>query len=264
MARIFPGMDPYLEHPDVWPGFHNRLVVYITNHLQPLLRPRYIAVVEGRVYLASPEREVIPDIRIQPTQAQPVTPQATTAVLEADAPELLQVPIWEQTEGFVTILDKRSGKRVVTVIEVVSPTNKYAGRGREAYLEKQRDVLASKAHLVEIDLLRHGPHVLAVPEPAVRMRYQYDYLISVSRAAGVRDQYELYPRLLRQPLPRIRVPLADGDPDVTLDLQSVLATAYDDANYRELLDYHTPCVPPLPAADQAWADELIRAASVPG
>src|SRR5205823_3516333 len=108
------------------------------------------------------------------------------------------------------------------------------------------------------------PHVLAVPEAVARMHHQYDYLISVNRAAGTRDQFELYPRLLRQALPRIRIPLAAPDPDVPLDLQAVVAAVYEAGDYRELLDYTVPCIPPLPVADQAWADELIRAAQPGG
>lgn len=46
MSMIFPGMDPYLEVPELWPGVHNILIVNILNYLTPLLRPRYIAAVE--------------------------------------------------------------------------------------------------------------------------------------------------------------------------------------------------------------------------
>jgi hypothetical protein len=70
----------------------------------------------------------------------------------------------------------------------------------------------------------------------------------------------VYPRQLRQRLPRIGVPLADGDPDAVLDVQAVLAQTYEAGSYRERLRYDRPCVPSLPAEDQAWADELIRTA----
>src|SRR5438309_1293272 len=70
----------------------------------------------------------------------------------------------EIRQGYLEIREV-SGGRVVTVIEVVSPANKAAGsRVHQTYLRKQADVLASDANLVEIDLLRRGTHVLAVPE----------------------------------------------------------------------------------------------------
>jgi hypothetical protein len=157
-------------------------------------------------------------------------------------------------------LDRQSGKNVVTVIEVVSPTNKYAGPGRDSYQTKQREVMSSTAHLVEIDLLRTGPHVLTVPEWAARGRGPYDYLVSVNRAAGVRGRYEIYRRTLRNRLPKIHIPLAEGDPDVILDLQAVLSQTYDAGSYADLLTYDAPCRPALSPDDQAWANEVIRTA----
>ena len=64
MEMIFPGMDPFLENPLIWSGFHNALLVYIRDQLQPQLRPRYIAAVEDRVFLEVPPRSVIPDVWI--------------------------------------------------------------------------------------------------------------------------------------------------------------------------------------------------------
>src|SRR5262249_9200122 len=151
-------------------------------------------------------------------------------------------------------LDRASGQKVVTVIEVVGPTNKYAGPGRESYKAKQQEVLASDVHLVEIDLWRKGPHVLAIPESTARRRAgDYDYLSCVNRAPEVRNRYELYPAQLRNKLPRILIPLAAGDPDVKLEIQIVLAQNYDDGCYRDRIDYSKPCVPRLSADDQAWA-----------
>jgi hypothetical protein len=46
--------------------------------------------------------------------------------------------------------------------------------------------------------------------------------------------------------------------DVVLGLQAVLPQTYESGNYRERLRYDRPCVAPLPAENQAWADELIR------
>jgi hypothetical protein len=258
MTTIFPGMDPYLEDPQIWPGVHAAMVVYIRDHLQPLLRPRYIAAVEERVFVEGPDRDIIPDLWLK--RNCPGEEGATAAVAEADAPVVVQVSPLEVHEAYVTILDRQSGQRVITVIEVVSPTNKFAGPGQVSYLAKQREVLRSETHLVEIDLLRAGPHVLAVAEWAARGRGAYDYLVCVNRAQGARDHYELYPRALRERLPRIRLPLAGGDPDVTLDVQAVLTQTYDSGSYRDRLDYDAPCHPSLAANDQAWATQRIQEA----
>ncbi|MDR3635824.1 MAG: DUF4058 family protein [Isosphaeraceae bacterium] len=259
MSMIFPGMDPYLEDPAVWPGVHSRMVVYLADYLQPRLQPRYIAAVEERVFVEETRRDMIPDVVLK--RRRPGKPQGRVAVLEGNMPEVIRVSGLEIHESYVTILDRHSGQKIVTVIELVSPTNKYAGAGRDSYVAKQRDVLGSEAHLVEIDLLRAGPHVLTIPEWAARGRGPYDYLVCVNRAVGLRDEYEVYRQSLRVPLTSVRVPLADGDPDAMLDIQAVLSQVYDAGFYRDLLAYDRPCVPPLPPADQAWADERIRAAT---
>jgi hypothetical protein len=258
MSMIFPGMDPYLEEAELWPGFHASLIVYIRNQLQPLLRPRYVASIEERVYLEGPDRQIIPDIRVH--QQRPNASRTAVAAAPGVLPIRVRVPPLDVHETYVAVLDLRDSQRVVTVLEVVSPTNKYAGPGRRSYRAKQREVLRGSPHLVEIDLLRAGPHVLAVPESAARSRADYDYLVCVNRAREPRDEYELYPCRLRDRLPPIGIPLAGSDPDVALDLQAVAAQGYEDGAYAERLSYDRPCVPALRAEDQAWADQLIAQA----
>jgi hypothetical protein len=252
-------MDPYLEDPALFPGIHGPMLVYLRDQLRPLIQPRYLASVGERVYVESPldrPRAILPDVWLRETPRGGKLAHAGVAVL--DEPLVVEAPDVEIHEPYVEILDHESGMQVVTVIELVSPSNKYAGPGREAYQAKQREVLQSLTHLVEIDLLRYGPHVLAVPEALVRGRFQYDYLTSVNRAARGRKRHEVYPRTVRQPLPHVRIPLAGDDPDVPLDLRAALEQAYEAGSYSDRIDYRAPCAPPLSAEDQEWADELLR------
>ena len=255
MSMIFPGMDPYLEDSQLWPGVHNALVVYLRDQLQPLLRPRYVAAVEERVFVEGPNREIIPDVWLK--QIPRPERMASVAVAEADEPVVVQVPDLEIHESYIDILDRKSDQRVVTVIEVVSPSNKYPGPGRDSYRSKQSEVLGSTAHLVEIDLLRTGQHVVAVPERVARNHGPYDYLVCVNRAESRRDLFDLYPRRLEDRLPRIRIPLADDDADVPLDVQAAVAKVHDAGSYRDRIDYNSPCLPPLEAGKQEWANRLL-------
>jgi hypothetical protein len=255
---IFPGMDPYLEDPRLWKGFHTSLMVYLRDYLQPQLKPRFVAAVEERVYLQGADREVSPDVWVRRTRHAKA--RGAVALLEPDAPVIIQVSTQEIHERYVTILDPQSGQRVVTVIEVVSPTNKELGEGRQLYLQKEKEVRASDANLVEIDLLRTGPHAVAVPESHARRKAEYDYLISVNRAQVRRDTFEVYPCSLRKPLPRVRIPLVPTVPDVVLDLQAVVTQTYEKGAYHDRIDYHKPCHPSLSSADQAWANQLIKSA----
>jgi hypothetical protein len=66
------------------------------------------------------------------------------------------------------------------------------------------------------------------------------------------------PVTVRQRLPRIRVPLAAEDPDLTLDLQPILDRCYDAGPYVRRIDYRRDPPVPLSASDAAWADTLLR------
>jgi hypothetical protein len=130
MSMIFPGMDPYLEDPRIWPGVHSRFIVYLADQLQPLIRPRYIAAVEERVFVQGPDqREIIPDAWLKRHRPEENL-AASTAVLDVDTPVVMQVPELEIHESYIEILDRESEQRVVTVIELLNPTNKFPGAGQ--------------------------------------------------------------------------------------------------------------------------------------
>ena len=82
----------------------------------------------------------------------------------------------------------------------------------------------------------------------------YDYLVCISRWPW-RNRFELYPRRLRERLPRIKIPLADPDPDVPLDIQAAFEQVSWDGRYIWRVRYDEPCEPPLAPADQQWANE---------
>jgi hypothetical protein len=256
MKTRFPGMDPYLEHPVLWEGVHARLIVTIANQLQPKLDPRYITSIEERVFIEGPERRV-PDVWI------PKAPDAGIATSPtgsgSDMAVIVEVEDLEIHETRVEILDAYDAMKLVAMIEVISPTtNKAAGPGRASYEAKQRETLATECHLIEIDLLHTGRHVVCVPEWRVGLLQPFDSLCCVSRWPQ-RNRFELYPRRLRERLPRLGIPLADGDPDVTLDLQAALEQVHVEGRYGRRVRYDRPCEPPLTADDQAWAAECIAA-----
>lgn len=258
MNGPFPGMDPWLEESGVWVGVHPRLLIYIADSLQPLLGNRYVAAVEERVYLARVERLIVPDVMVRRAGFED-RGVATAAVAELDDAVLIEVGEVETHERFIEIRDLRTGEQVVTVVEVVSPSNKRSGIGREQYLTKQRDVLSSAASLVEIDLLRGGTHLLAVSEIDARQVKDYDYLVSISNAGDHRKRFRVYPRTIRERLPKILVPLQADDPSVPLDIQAALDRLYEIGIYADRMDYSKPCYPRLRPDDEAWAQERIRA-----
>jgi Protein of unknown function (DUF4058) len=252
MNTPFPGMDPYLEHPALWPAVHARLIIWLAHQLIPLLRPRYVVSVEDRVFLEEGGQQRISDLWVQ--QVRNGGGRISVAGLEVASPVVIEVEELEVREHFIEILDRYQDLKVVTVIEVVSPSNKKPGPGRKAYLAKQAEVLGAECHLVELDLLRRGRHVLRIPKRRARAAAPYEYLIRTNRWPK-RNRYELVGCRLRERLPRIGVPLTEPDPDAALDLQAALEQAYDDGSYMLRVRYDRPCDPPLNDADQQWANE---------
>jgi len=258
MAMVFPGMDPYLEDPRLWPGVHNAMIVYVRDQLQPHLPAHYVAALEERVFVEETGRQYVPDVQIR--RREPPRGEAAAAVAEVDEPLVIEAPELEVHESYIEIRDLRSNQRVVTVIEVVSASNKRPGPGRDSYLVKQAEVLRSTAHLVEIDLLRGGQHVLSVPERLLGARSGYDYVVCVNPAPPERGKYAIYLRVLAQRLPRIAVPLTGDDPAVPLDVQAAVEQVYEAGRYREVLDYRSRCIPPLEGESRLWTETLLAEA----
>ena len=259
MPYPFPGMNPYLENRVIWEGVHARLVPIIANQIQPHLDPRYVAAVEERIFVEGPQ-ERIPDVWIERV---PDTGPIPASRAQTDTALIVEVESLEVHQKRIEILDTRDGMKLVAVIELVSPSNKRNGAGRTSYLKKQEELWDRECHLIEIDLLRRGAHVLAVPEWRVEEEGPYDYLVCVSRWPK-RHRYEIYPRSLRERLPRVQIPVVAPDPDVPLDLQAAIEQVYEEGRYATRLRYGEPCDPRLKDDDQRWANEqLERAQELP-
>ena len=182
-------------------------------------------------------------------------------------PVVVTVPHDEHRETSVEIWTRRgSEKRLITTIEILSPSNKTPGQhGRDLYLKKQREILDSQVHLVEIDLLRGGEHTTAVPRDwAVTKAGPFDYHVCVHRFDNLED-YFLYPIRLPEPLPEIAIPLLPGERDVPLDLQAAMNRAYDAGPYRREVDYAKDRIaPPLRPPLTKWAKGITSARKAAG
>ena len=51
MASPFPGMDPYLEQPGVWPGFHGQALAAVVAHLVPQVTQPYVVQMEEQLFI---------------------------------------------------------------------------------------------------------------------------------------------------------------------------------------------------------------------
>lgn len=245
-------MDPYLEHPSLWPDVHNSLIAAIRDALSPMLAPRYYVALERRTYLLKPDDVVFvgrPDIAVVPHRdPHPLRPMpvAEIGVLEVDVPMNDEVG-----ENFLEVHEVATGK-LVTVLELLSPVNKLHGKGRQDYEEKRDQVFTSRTNLVEVDLLRAGEPMQVVGRPV-----RSDYRILVSRGSR-RPHAQLYTFNLRQSIPQVPLPLLPGDIEPLVDLNVILHSLYDRARFDLRLDYTQPPVPSLSDQDASWARELLK------
>lgn len=254
MNSPFPGMDPYLEQH--WLDIHHRLVTYACDQLQVSLPRDLLARVEERVCVESeesPMRNIHPDVRVVEHAAPLSIPDAGGVAVaeEVEAPALIELDDEPITEGFIKITDAKSGK-VVTVIEVLSLTNKLPGEGQQLYRQKQNELTARGTSLVEIDLLRSGGHVLNVPSRRIPRAYRTPYRVCVRRGWHPRRD-EFYRAPLEKRLPTIQVPLRETDQDIPLDLQSLIELCYRNGRY-DRTDYAAEPDPPFDPPTAAWAN----------
>ena len=192
---------------EMWSEFHARLVGEISRQLMPLLRPKYVALLHKRLVVDQME----------------------------------EVPIWS-----VEVRDTAE-RRLVTVIEILSPVNK-RGSGFQEYLQKRLALMQTQTHLLEIDLLRMGERIPLAGGDLPPAPY-YVFLSRFTR----RPRTEVWSVQLQEKLPTVPIPLLPPDEDVPLNLQQAVDDCFSLVGYEDLLDYSQP--PPLPPLNQnetAW------------
>jgi len=274
----FPGMDPYLEEAGVWPDFHDTLAVTLKELLNAVLPPPYYSRVQvrpevGIILEAGSFHRIIPDAVVLRHPAPPGVRETRAAYADLTEPRTqvtagieARVNTEPVRHPYIEIRDPTHDHKLITLIEIVSPSNKRPGPDRRAYETKQRDVLDSDANLIEIDLLRSGRRLLPYPElENVVYQLACDYLVLLNRnsgRAGLWMDFTLFPVNVREILPCIPAPLAGHDADVPLDLQIAVERTYRAGLYLRSIDYAAPPDPPLDDANAAWAEELLRRAGL--
>jgi hypothetical protein len=250
-------MDPYLERH--WRDVHSSIIIYARDQLEEFLPRSLIARVEERIVFEIDEEEVrrlYPDIRIVEHPTPELVAAAASGGSSQDEGAIIRIVDAEPaTESYLEIRDVQS-RRVVTVIEFLSETNKLPGEGLQQYQRKQRELRQGRVSLVEIDLTRAGKRSLIWPTRRFPKRVRTTFQAVVSR--GWKSELEVRPIPLRRPLPSIPIPLREQDQEVRLELQPLIDQAYRKGRYGDTIDYREPPDPPLEDDDAVWADTLLK------
>ena len=265
MASPFPGMDPYIEACGLWEDFHQDLIGEIKRALARSVPERYLVRAGERSYLVLVEAEgkvdhaFLPDVSVTATERRrrPSRKKGGAAAAEPEGeiePLVLRAFIEEEhREAFLEIYEASPEQRLVTSIEILSPSNKRPNSpGRELYLRKRQSTMLGGVNLVEIDLLRGGERMpMLDPWPAS------PYTLM---AAPAKKPYAclVWPGHFEKPLPPIRVPLAKPDPPLPLNLQPMVEAAYERSRYDQSIDYTRLLSPPLAPEETAWLEKRLR------
>ncbi len=251
MPSPFPGMNPFVEQEDAWHDFHDSFMPLVRELLSSQIGPEFVIKIDEHLYIHDVNEDTKgflgrADVSVAHRSGVAVG-EAATAVLEA--PSHIRLPTRDvERVPFLEIRDRRS-RQLVTVIELLSPSNKNRGRDRDQYILKRDQLLVSPVHFIEIDLLRGGPRMPFASPPLC------DYYALVSRTEE-RPDAGIWPIRLREPLPTIPIPLRAPHADLRLDLQAVLHRIYDAAGYEKFI-YDSEPVPLLGPEDAAWARQYV-------
>jgi len=252
-------MDPFVESLGIWRDFQLGLLASCRRILNSALPRNYIALADEEIVLVDLTGEATvpfrPDVLVAqrpPQGPRTERPESSggVAVLEPAIIPLALKDLDELHHRWIEI-QRLPERTLVTVIEVLSPTNKYQP-GRSKYLEKRNALIEQLVHLVEIDLLLAGPRL-----PMARPLPRGDYYAMVSRAEA-RPNSEVYAWSIRQSLPPVPIPLLHPDEDARLDLAVVVNETYEWGRYDDAINYTAPLTVPLRPEDRAWAEEIAR------
>jgi hypothetical protein len=230
-------MGPYIEDCGLWEDFHGALIHEIKLALARAAPERYLVRTGERSYLVLVE-----------TEGKNSHPFLT---LRAFIEE-------EHREAFVEIYEAEPEQRLVTCIEVLSPSNKRPGTpGWDLYQRKRQSLMLGNVNLVEIDLLRRGQRM-----PMLDPWPDSPYVLMVAKAKKA-QLCQAWRAHFRRPLPTIPVPLAKPDPPVSLSLQPLIEEIYQSSRYQQSIDYTKPLAAPLTAEDADWLQQQLRAQTFP-
>jgi hypothetical protein len=268
MRSPFLGMDPYIEAFGMWEDLHHNLITEIQGAIAAVLPERYIVRAGERSYVVLTTRNgadeflTQPDVGVarlagSPAAGQPAAAGATAVLETAEgqpAPVTMRAMVeTEYREGFLEIRELRPGRKLVTCIEVLSPSNKRSGTpGWELYYRKRQAYLQGAANFVEIDLLRGGRRM-----PREDPWPQSPYYLLVCRAQEAPRCTVSQGHYLRE-LPAIPIPLAPPDADLSLALQPLIEAVYARSHYDRDIDYRQSLTPPLSPTEAQWLEERLR------
>lgn len=232
MPPNFPGMNPYLETSPYWEVIHGWFIRKLAELHIPAARAHGCEIdVERRVYQRDPAGQLLlvvePDAVAASAGGEAPTgdqveleSESNITVAEAVHELVLQDDEELPWQDYLVIRERSYFRRVLAVVELLSPRNKDDQDYCRLYREKLRAYEASQSKFMEIDLLRAGSNPSRDRFPELPPS---PYFVYVDRKLGRTRKQEGYPIRLQTPLPTINLPLGPDRGDLPLDLSATWA-----------------------------------------
>ena len=253
----FPGMNPFFEQR--WQDAHTMLIAYMRDALQERLPGDLVAGAEEELVAIGADADAAkfrPDVSVKkPWEETGAGGVAVAAPVRSPAATLpTRFFVDDEVERWIEIHDETG--QLVTVVELLSPSNKLDESARERYRNKRRTLISAGVNVVEIDLVRRGGSVFPNEGSEYMQNQGAPYGVCVFRDTRPKER-EFYGIGLRDRLPVISIPLRPTDAVVPLELQPLIDQCHERGRYHRLR-YRTEPDPPLSPADAAWVEGILR------
>jgi hypothetical protein len=263
-ANPYPGVNAHLnsllqtpgtpDQPALWHSFHSHYIPALARSLnRQLPRPRYFAISEQSlqqseldIYGTTSRTITQPDVTVFASRSRTPHP-VQTAIL--DVVPSLQVnlratiePLKEPVAIVIReVLDQRTIGRVVTRIELLSPSNKPGGSNASAYYGKRVRALEAETPLVEIDFLHESPPLVAqlAAYPGQPDAFPYTIVVSDPRPNWDEAQLRAYSFGVGEPIKLFPLPLLEED-YILCDLNPAYHDIFADVPWNTFVDYTAP------------------------
>jgi hypothetical protein len=266
----YEGINPLLQSKlqqlhGGWSMFHDQHINAIAEALNRQLPDNYYATTEDSLQIATrsePDSLILKDNPTGPLPPdRPVLVETTPEAASLIYLGVLEIPLERFQKAAVLYKRGEDEDIPVTRLELLSPSNIEPGREALAYDTKRAETLSAGINLIELHYLNETPPPQALrpyvplylpPPHHEREPGATAYYIAATtprdkqQSAQKPDTYEIplnvavYPFGIEDPLPTIRVPLADEAPPLLLNMQNVYDTHFFNMRWGHRVDYGQP------------------------
>jgi Protein of unknown function (DUF4058) len=261
MENPYAGVNPHLnselqtpgseeEGPAIWHTFHTDHVTHIADFLNMQLPPRYVARSEQSLQVRTLDFESGATQIRRPEPDVSIYQRRTGASRSTLSPSI--VPTWEETlegtmdfdEHFipsVVIRDLQTNRklgRVVSRIELLSPSNKPPYSGYELYRKGRNEALYSGTPLIEVDYLHELPAALLKYPlyPSNPDAHAYAIIVNDPRPSISKGKAKGFGFDVDMPFPKINIPLSDEE-SLDFDFGPVYHHTFNGGRWGQMVDY---------------------------